>query len=75
LPVPLAYSSQFQTWGETPSTLRERRLDIVARNISAVTVNVRRAKVGCHADVHIDTDGPIVVTLDPCGTTVEAGGS
>ena len=56
-----------------PATLKERRLDVVARNIATATVNVRRAKVGCNVDVHVDTDGPITIVLDPCDRTVEAG--
>ena len=73
LPTPLVYSSQFQTWGPVPTALKQRRLDVVARNIATATVNVRRAKVGCSVDVHVDTDGPITITLDACGRTIQAG--
>ncbi len=73
LPTPLVYSSQSKTWGPVPTTLKQRRLDVVARNIATTTINVRRAKVGCNADVHVDSDGPITIVLDPCARTVQAG--
>ena len=73
MPTPLVYSSQSKTWGPVPPALKERRLDVVARNIATATVNVRRAKVGCSVDVHVDTDGPITITLDACGRTIQAG--
>ena len=75
LPAPLLFTSQLQTWGPAPGVPRARRLDLVARNIAAITVNVRRAKIGCHPDVHVDTDGPITITLDRCRRTIRAGGA
>ena len=53
---------------------RAKRIDLTARNIAAVTINVRRAGVGCGVDLHVDTDGPIAIALDGCGRTIQAGG-
>ena len=75
LPTPLVYTSQYQTWGPVPSIPRARRLDLTARNIAAVTIDVRRARVGCSVDLHVDTDGPITIALGGCGRTVKAGGA
>ena len=73
LPAPLIFTSQSQTWGPVPRVLPARRLDLTARNIAAVTINVRRARVGCSVDLHVDTDGPITIELDGCGRTVQVG--
>jgi hypothetical protein len=50
--------------------LTANRLDIVARNVSAVTVHVQRARVGCDAALAVDTDGPLMVTLAGCNRQV-----
>jgi len=74
LPTPLVFTRQYRTWGPVPSIPRLRRIDLTARNIAAVTINVRRANVGCGVDLHVDTDGPMTIELGGCGRTVAAGG-
>lgn len=65
-----AYVSQFRTWGLPAAAPQANRLDIVARNIGAVTVNVQRARLGCDAELIVDSDGPLAVTLEGCNRTV-----
>lgn len=65
-----AYTSQFKTWSLPTPALRANRIDIVARNVSTVTVSVQRAKVGCDAALAVDTDGPLTVTLAGCNRQV-----
>ena len=65
-----AYVSQFKTWGLPPPAPVTNRLDIVARNVGAVTVDVRRAKVSCDAALAVDSDGPLTVTLQGCNREV-----
>lgn len=65
-----AYVSQYKTWGLPPPAVTANRLDIVARNVSAVTIHVQRARVGCDAAVVTDTDGPLTVTLAGCDRVV-----
>ncbi len=74
LPTPLVYTRQYRTWGPVPSMPRAKRIDLTARNIAAVTINVQRASVGCGVDLHVDTDGPITITLAGCGRMIQAGG-
>src|SRR5207244_2523260 len=74
LPTPLVFTRQFRTWGPVPSIPRTRRIDLAARNVAAVTINVRRANVGCSVDLHVDTDGPMTIELAGCGRTVAAVG-
>jgi len=73
--TPLVYTRQYRTWGSAPAIPRVKRIDLTARNIAAVTINVRRASVGCSVDLHVDTDEPITIALDGCGRTVQAGGA
>lgn len=64
------YNSQYKTWELPQPAPVTDRLDIVARNVSAVTVNVKRARVDCNAQLVVDTDGPLTVTLDGCNRQV-----
>ena len=41
-------------------------LDIAATNVSAVTIDAKRAKVDCKAHLNVTTDGPLTVTLADC---------
>jgi pimeloyl-ACP methyl ester carboxylesterase len=61
-----AYVSQFRTWGLPAVAPKTSRLDLVARNVAAVTVNMQRAQLGCDAQLQVDTDGPLTVRLDGC---------
>ena len=74
LPTPLAYTRQYRTWGPVPALPRLKRIDLTARNVAAVTINVQRASVGCNVDLHVDTDGPMTIELAGCRRTVTAGG-
>src|SRR5438046_10184552 len=57
LPTPLAYTRQYRTWGPVPSIPRAKRIDLTARNIAAVTINVQRPSAGARVDLHDDPDG------------------
>jgi hypothetical protein len=61
-----AYTSEYKTWGLSTVAPAANRLDITARNVSAVTVHVKRANLGCDAALHVDTDGPLTVTFAGC---------
>jgi hypothetical protein len=70
----IPYTSQTKTWGKAPSAPKHDTLDVTATNISAVTIDAKRAKVNCAASLNVKTDGPLTVTLADCpgatGTTV-----
>jgi hypothetical protein len=70
----IAYASQFKTWGAAPAIPVADQLDINATNVSAMSVNVTRAKVDCNARLSVTTDGPLVVTLDGCPNGVSYWG-
>ena len=42
------------------------RLVITAQNIATVTVHPERARVSCEAELVIESDGPLEVTLAGC---------
>jgi pimeloyl-ACP methyl ester carboxylesterase len=62
----LAYAEQSQSWGRAPRTRVRDQLDITARNVAAVTINAKRARVSCRARLVIHSDGPIRVRLTGC---------
>jgi hypothetical protein len=68
----IPYVEFSQTWGPAPKTSKRDVLSVVAANISRVVVDVRRARVDCHANVDVKSDGPIRVILAGCARTVRA---
>jgi predicted esterase len=70
----IAYTSQSRQWGPVPPALVRNRLDISAKNISALTIDPGRAHVSCAAALNVQTDGPVSVTLAGCGRTQTFGG-
>jgi predicted esterase len=66
----LVGSRQGRTWGDAPAAERANRIDVTATGIAAATINVKRAKVDCQAEIKITSDGPLTVTLAGCRRTV-----
>jgi hypothetical protein len=62
----IPYTFEKKTWGAAPSAPKKDALDISATNIGKVTVDARRAKVNCAAQLNVVTDGPVEVTLADC---------
>ena len=70
---PLPYLRRTRAFGAVPKTPKRNRLDVRTRNLSAATVAMRRARLGCDADVRIDSDRPIAIRLASCGRIVSSG--
>jgi hypothetical protein len=66
----LAFTRQYKTWGPAPPILSADRIDLTATNVSAVTINPKRAGVDCNVDLRVTSDGPLTVTLTGCKRTV-----
>jgi hypothetical protein len=68
LPVPLAYTRTYRTWG--PETLQPAldRLDLTLAHVGSLTIDVHSAHLDCNVDLHVSTDGPVSVALYGCGT-------
>jgi hypothetical protein len=62
----IPYTSQSKSWEPAPSETKADTLDIRAANVSAVTIDAKRAKVNCKAQLNVTTDGPLTVTLADC---------
>jgi hypothetical protein len=62
----IPYTSQSKSWGPAPSEAKADTLDIDATNVAAVTIDAKRAKVNCNAQLNVVTDGPLTVTLADC---------
>jgi hypothetical protein len=62
----IPYTSQSKAWGPAPSEPAHNALNITATNVSAVTIDAKRAKVKCNAQLNVTTDGPLTVTLADC---------
>jgi len=62
----IPYTSQSKSWGAEPAQAVGDSLDIAATNVSAVTIDAKRAKVKCNAQLNVTTDGPLTVTLADC---------
>ena len=62
----IPYSSQKKTWGPAPSAPKANALDITATNVSQVSIDAKRAKVNCAAQLNVTTDGPLQVTVADC---------
>jgi hypothetical protein len=68
----LQFTRQARTWGPTPETGKQDRIDVTAGGIESATIDPARARVDCQADVRITSDGPLTVTLAGCNRTVRA---
>jgi hypothetical protein len=66
----MPYTQIRQTFSARPRTPKRDRLDIVASNVRTMTIDVSRARVTCHARVHVNTDGPLTIRLAGCGRTI-----
>lgn len=65
--VPLnAYIKEQRTKPAPLPTLQLNRLDITAQNIRSVTIDRKRARVTCNADLRVTTDGPLTVRMHGC---------
>jgi hypothetical protein len=67
----MTYASRTVTRDEPAAAPAADRLEVTATNLAAVTVDVRRAGVTCDAEVVVDSDVPLDVTLTGCGGEVQ----
>ena len=65
---PMPYISREQDWGPAQTTPVRDELDIIATNISTLTIDPQRTRVDCSVRLHVTTDGPLTVIVTGCGT-------
>ncbi len=64
------FTGEVETWQQPQRARATDELDITLTNVGGVTIDPRRAHVGCDADLHVTSDGPATVRLAGCGRTV-----
>jgi Putative esterase len=62
----LPFTSQAQTWGAAPAVPPANRLAVRATNVASFTIDPRRARIGCNAEIEVASDGPVNVRLAGC---------
>jgi hypothetical protein len=62
----LPFTSESKSWGAAPKAPAKDVLDLTASNVSQVTIDAKRAKVDCHAQLKVTSDGPLTVKLADC---------
>jgi hypothetical protein len=62
----IPYTSQAKSWQSPASAPAKDALDIHASNVAQVTIDAARARVDCHAQLHVTSDGPLKVVLADC---------
>lgn len=63
---PAPYTRRALEWAPPQAAPARDRLVIVARNIASLSVQPQRARVSCAAELDVDSDGPLAVTLAGC---------
>ena len=73
LGLPFPYVEQSKAWGPAPSIPVRDRLELDLTNISRAVVHVERAKLSCHPELAVQTDGPATVKLAGCHRRLRFG--
>ena len=60
---PKPYVERSQDWSPAPAEPKADRLDVVATNVAAATVDARRAGLSCAPTLNVKSDGPLALTL------------
>ena len=68
----LAFTRQYKTWGPAPPIAPADRIDLTVTNVSALTINPKRAGVDCNVDLRNTTNGPLTASLTGCKQSVQA---
>jgi hypothetical protein len=67
---PFTFTGSVRTWQQPQPAAATDELDLTLANIATVTIDPRRARIGCGADLHVTSDGPATVTLAGCHRTI-----
>ena len=61
---PMPFVRREQTWGDAPAAAAADRLVVNATNVSAATVDARRARLSCAPQLDVTSDGPLNLQID-----------
>ncbi|MES3021541.1 MAG: alpha/beta hydrolase-fold protein [Pseudomonadota bacterium] len=65
-----AYVSKYLSWTSPTAAPASDTLEITARNVGSMSVNMARARLSCNALLQVDTDGPLTLKLEGCNRSV-----
>ena len=69
----LPYLEVSQSWGAVPVQKHTDTLTINVTNLRSLTIDVARARVDCHVNLAVTTDGPVTIALRGCHRTLHFG--
>jgi predicted esterase len=70
----LNYSERRKAWGAAPHLSKSDTLHLDAHNLARAVVHVARARLSCHPQLDVTTDGPLKLQLAGCNRTLTFGG-
>ena len=71
----LAYVERSKSWGPEGQTNIRDVLHLDAENLAQVILHHSRARLSCHPQLDVTTDGPLTLKLAGCGRTLTFGGA
>jgi Putative esterase/C-terminal binding-module, SLH-like, of glucodextranase len=71
---PLSYDERRKSWDPAAPTAAHDVLHLDAENLTRVVVHHNRARLSCHPQFEVTTDGPLTLVLAGCGRTLTFGG-
>jgi Putative esterase/C-terminal binding-module, SLH-like, of glucodextranase len=72
---PLSYDERRKSWDPPTPTAAHDVLHLDAQNLAQVVVHPGRARLSCHPQLDVTTDGPLTLKLAGCGRTLTFGGA
>jgi hypothetical protein len=69
---PMPYVERSQDWEASPAIPAADRLDVVATNVAAASVDAARARLSCAPQLNVKSDGPLDLRIQ-CSNAVVAG--
>ena len=69
----IPFTGDVVTWQDPQSIPATDELELKLTNIATATIDVRRARLNCKADVHVTSDGSATVHLGGCNRTISVG--
>jgi hypothetical protein len=63
---PMPYIERAREWGEPPAAPKADRLVVETTNIARATIDPKRARLSCDAELEVTTDGPLSIRLAGC---------
>jgi hypothetical protein len=67
------YGERSRSWGAAGTEAKRNTLTLTVENLRSLRVNVSRARLRCHPNLDVTTDGPLTVKLGGCHRKLKFG--